>query len=196
MANGIRMTLLELFAFVCAVLTFVAIARADSTQEQLEQVMEENFAACNEENLPRLLETMSVEMPQRELFIRQTKEEWEVSDLYYRLEGVQIVKQNKWRPPYVVATVRQTIAGNEGEVEDVALSDSMNLNTVEPTTESEILFKRESGQWKVVAGLNEPRPVHNQNVRAGTAKTSGKKKTVEIKGPSCANGQCRWPKTR
>jgi len=158
-------------------------ARADSTQDQLVQVMQENFVACNHEDLPRLLDTMSEEMPQRELFIRQTKAEWEVSDLYYRLDGVQIVKQNKWRPPYLVATVRQTITGNEGKVDDPALSDAMSLNTALPTTEYEVLFKREKGKWKVVAGLNEPRPV-GQHIQPAA-----------VRGP-CANGQCRWPKTR
>lgn len=172
--------ILSMIAVVC----LSAAVRAESTQDQLAQLMQENLAACNEENLPRLLATMSEEMPQRDLFIQQTKAEWEVSDLYYRLDNVQIVKQNKWRAPYAVATVRQTITGNEGQVEDAHLSDIMSLNTKDPITESEILFKREHGKWKMVAGLTEPRPVGSKMV-----------KEAATPGP-CANGQCRWPKVR
>jgi hypothetical protein len=143
-------------------------ARAeDSTTRQLREVLEENMAASTNEDLPRLLQTMSAEMPNRELFIDQCKKEWADHDIYYRLDDVKIVKQNKWRPPYAVATVRETQwdknrEGPEGRAEGVAsddLANRMSLRTTHPTTESEYLFKRENGKWKVVAGISDPRPV-------------------------------------
>lgn len=164
-------------------LVFVAAALAeDSTTRQIRAVMQENFEASNREDLNGLLATMSEEMPQRDLFIQQCKREWEASDLYYRLDDVKIVRQNRWRPPYAVATVRQTITGNEGQARDQKLSDIMSLNTDLPSTEHELLFKREHGKWKLVAGLTEPRPVGSKEIKE--AATSG----------PCADGSCRWPR--
>lgn len=145
----------------------------DNTVRQLRAVLEENMAACTDEDLPRLLKTMSEEMPNRELFIEQCKKEWAEHDIYYRLDDVKIVKQNQWAPPYVVATVRETQwdkkrEGPEGKAADVApgdLSDRMSLRTTHPTTESDYLFKREHGRWKVVAGISDPRPVDKPKSR-------------------------------
>lgn len=139
----------------------------DSTTRQLREVLEENMAASTNEDLPRLLKTMSKEMPNRELFVEQCKKEWAEHDIYYRLDDVKVVKQNKWPPPYAVATIRETQwdkkrEGPEGRAEDVAaddLANRMSLRTTHPTTESEYLFKRENGKWKVVAGISDPRPV-------------------------------------
>jgi hypothetical protein len=158
-------------------------ARAESLVDQVRAVMEENFAAANHEDLDRLLATMSEEMPNRQLFIRQCNREWAVSDLYYRLDGVEIVKQSRWRQPYVVAMIRQTITGREGTATDDKLSNVMSLNTAVPTTECEILFKREKGEVKMVATLTEPRPV-------------GSREVSEAALPSpCTDGQCKWPRS-
>lgn len=161
-----------------------AAAAEDSTTRKIRVLMQENFAASNQEDLDGVLATMSEEMPQRDVFIEQCRREWEASDLYYRLDDVKIVKQNQWRAPYLVATVRQTITGNEGKVEDPDISNIMNLNTGAPTTECELLFKREKGKWKIVAGLTEPRPVDRKNVKEAGA--SG----------ACADGSCRWPRAK
>ena len=107
--------ILELIGFiaVCMFLGQLCKAADTATQGDIEQVMQENFDASNHEDLPRLLATMSAEMPNKNMFIIQCKKEWAFSDSYYRLDNVQIVKQSKWRPPYVVATVRQTITQSD-----------------------------------------------------------------------------------
>lgn len=163
-------TLLRSACVACCLVTLLVAAGAraeDSTTRQLRAVLEENMAASTNEDLPRLLKTMSEEMPNRELFIEQCRKEWAEHDIYYRLDEVKIVKQNKWRPPYIVATVRETQwdkkrDGAEGRAEDVVpddLANRMSLRTTHPTTESEYLFKRENGKWKVVAGISDPRPI-------------------------------------
>lgn len=156
-----------LAAGLATLLMAAGVRAEDSTTRQLREVLEENMAASTNEDLPRLLKTMSKEMPNRELFVEQCKKEWAEHDIYYRLDDVKIVKQNKWLPPYVVATVRETQwdkkrEGPEGRADDVAagdLANRMSLRTTHPTMESEYLFKRENGKWKVVAGISDPRPV-------------------------------------
>lgn len=135
----------------------------DSTTRELRQLMLANFEACNHEDLPALMRTMSVEMPNRELFIKQCEREWSESDLYYRLDDIRLVPQAEWRLPYAVATIKQTITGSEPESgkaqANADLSNRMSLNTRTPTTEQEVLFRRERGKWKVVASLTQPREV-------------------------------------
>lgn len=158
-------------------------AAEDSTTRQLRAVLEENMAACTEEDLPRLMKTMSKEMPNRELFEEQCRTEWAEHDIYYRLVDVKIVKQNQWRPPYLVATVteEQHEKAEEGgaDAEPVNdLSHAMSIRTKTPVTQSEYLFKREGGKWKIVAGITEERAVDPAVV-------------VELaNGQNCKNGQC------
>lgn len=181
MRNAFRICGMACAAWLSVV---VAACAEDSTTRQIRALMQENFEASNREDLEGVLATMSEEMPQRELFIQQCKREWEASDLYYRLDDVKVVRQTKWRPPYLVATVRQTITGNEGQAQDRKLSDIMSLNTDVPSTEQEVLFKRERGSWKLVACVTEPRPVGSKDVKE--AVTSG----------PCADGSCRWPRSK
>jgi hypothetical protein len=169
--------------FVFSVLLLAEIARgADTTTDQIRAVLEENMAACTEEDLPRLMKTMSKEMPNRELFMEQCKKEWADHNLYYRLIDVKIVKQNRWRLPYLVATVTEEQreynpeAGKEEQpVEEI--SHIMSIRTKTPVTQSEYLFKREGGKWKIVAGVSEERPVDPAAV-------------IQLDSGNCRNGRC------
>lgn len=168
---------------VFSALLAVEIARGeDATTRQLRAVLEENMAACTEEDLSRLMKTMSKEMPNRELFMEQCKKEWAEHNIYYRLIDVKIVKQSEWKPPYVVATVteeQREYNPEDGKEETPAddLSHAMSIRTKTPVTQSEYLFKREGGKWKIVAGLSEERPVEPGAV-------------IEVVNKDCADGQC------
>lgn len=156
---------------IAVVLTFaaaMAMAKAqgaDNLQAQLVKVSQENLEASNREDLVGVLKTMSAEMPQRELFIEQCKKEWAQSDVYCRLDNLQVVRVQL---PYAVANVTETITGGEGAPED--LSDTFHLRTKNPTNTHAVLFKRERGKWKIVAALGE--------------------EESQAMSP-CANGSCR-----
>ena len=85
-------------------------ARADDTMTRaIRLVMEENLAASDAEDMPRLLKTMSREMPNRELFIEETLKEWAVADTSTHVLEVEVLKHSdapnaRTRLPY--ATVR------------------------------------------------------------------------------------------
>ena len=85
-------------------------ARADDTMTRaIRLVMEENLAASDAEDMPRLLRTMSREMPNRELFIEETLKEWAVADTSTHVLEVEVLKHSdapnaRTRLPY--ATVR------------------------------------------------------------------------------------------
>jgi hypothetical protein len=169
--------------FVFGVLLLAEWARAeDATTRQLREVLEENMTACTEEDLPRLMKTMSAEMPNRELFTEQCEKEWADHNIYYRLVDVKIVKQARWKPPYVVATVteeqREYSPEEDQEKQPVEdLSHAMSIRTKTPVTQSEYLFKREGGKWKIVAGISEERVVEPAAV-------------IQVGNGNCRNGRC------
>lgn len=169
---------MRLFVAVLFVLIGASV-QAESTLSALTALMQENLDACTVEDMPRLMATMSVEMPQRELFEEQTRAEWESSNLYHKLDEIKIVRWRQVSAPYLVAVVTQTISPNaafqaeepEGDEPDEDLSHTFSLRTRTPQTRSTMLFKKERGKWKIVAGLDEPVPVED-----------------------CPDGNCRWPR--
>lgn len=160
-------TYLRVVALLLALAGSISAARAENpTIRELRALMEENLAACTNEDLPALMKTMSAEMPQRELFMEQCRKEWAECDIYHRLEDIKVVQQTEWKPPYLVATVTETQRevspdGDNPERENGPddVSNFMAIRTRHSVTECDVLFKRERGKWKVVAGLTEPRPV-------------------------------------
>lgn len=155
-----------------AAILFVLIGasvQAESTLSALTALMQENLNACTVEDMPRLMATMSAEMPQRKLFEEQARAEWESSDLYHKLDNVKIVRWRQFRTPYLVAIVTQTIVSQAAfQAEPKDLSHAFALRTRTPQTRSAILFKKERGKWKIVIGLGQPVPVDD-----------------------CSNGNCR-----
>lgn len=137
--------------------------RADTTTKAITKLMEENCAAATAEDLPRVLATMSSEMPQRELFIEQCRREWAETDSYHRIENVKVVRT---RGAYAIAIITQTVMtqpqAEDSDADhgpDPELSHAMSLHTDVPTTQVPMLFKREKGKWKLFAGLAPPQPV-------------------------------------
>jgi len=139
----------------------------DSTVRAIRQVMEENLAACNEEDLPRLLKTMSQEMPNRELFIAETQKEWAATDTYARLEDIQMLKSSNTpraitRLPYATVRVVQStvqVGDRKGDEPPSEWAKRMALTPGKAAVEYETLWKKEGGKWRLVAGLTEPTPV-------------------------------------
>lgn len=142
----------------------------DATTQAIRDAMVENLVAADAEDMPRLLATMSREMPNRELFIRETKQEWAVADTYTRLVEIEVLKHSNaphanTRLPYATVRVVQTMLKSDrkpGSEDPSEWSRRMLLDQKHPTVEYETLWKREGGQWRMVAGLTEPRPVHAQ----------------------------------
>ena len=135
-------------------------------QAELRTLVDENLAAMTAHDLPRVLATMSREMPQKDLFTTQCEKEWAKAGMHYRLDALEVVERPDWRPPYAVAMVTMTIRDPTPEalgdkLPPDELSHVMLLRTKTPTTRSEWLFKRESGGWKIVANLTPPVPAED-----------------------------------
>lgn len=156
------------------------------TEQGITENLQANCIACNEENMDKLLACMSEEMPNRELFIQTTAAAWRELDTYNRVDDVEVLRQSNaphanCRYPYATALVTQTIIKvNEGQSSvfkqcekggcfDKDLAHKMNLDPRFETARTQMLFKHEGGQWKLIAGLTDPEPVQ------AAEKVSGKR---------------------
>jgi hypothetical protein len=137
----------------------------DATTRAIRRVMEENLAASDAEDMPRLLKTMSREMPNRELFIEETLKEWAAADTSTHLVEIEVLKHSdalNARTPLPYATVRivqemTKSARAPGSEEASGLSRQFAIDQEHPVVEFESLWKREGGKWRLVAALTEPR---------------------------------------
>lgn len=168
---------------VLALALLATAARGEPNREDIKwgitKNLNANYAACNEENMAKLLKTMSKEMPNRELFKQVTEQEWAAGDTYNKLEAVDVLTHSdaphaNCQYPYATAWVVQTVIqlrsddpkdlsvfkrsckGKKCDGEDLA--HQMGLTTRTETTKLQMLFKHEGGQWKLIAGLTNPVP--------------------------------------
>jgi hypothetical protein len=141
----------------------------DAITRAIRLVMEENLAASDAEDMPRLLRTMSREMPNRELFIEETLKEWAAADTSTHVLEVEVLKHSdapnaRTRLPYATVRIVQEMtksARDPASEEASDLSRQFGLDQEHPVVECESLWKREGGKWKLVAGLTPPRPVRH-----------------------------------
>jgi hypothetical protein len=158
---------------------------AESTENGIRSNMEENLAACTEENMPRLLGLMSKEMPNKKLFVETVELEWSVEDAYWRLDDVEVLEHSdaphaSCEFPYATAMITQSrhsvpqrnnisrvfrSACEDGKCKtDSAMAKLMAVAHDAETVKFQALFKFEGGKWKLVANLTEPEPVEVEAV--------------------------------
>ena len=83
--------------------------------DKIRVVLQANFQACNEENLPALMDTLSRTMPGRQQFEAEAAQMFEDADVYLRLEDFQLTR---FCPPFAAARVVQvTLPADEKDRE-------------------------------------------------------------------------------
>jgi hypothetical protein len=161
---------------VCAVIFAAAYGQTfalppDSPVAQREAVkmrvvLEENFQAINEENLRKLLGTMSrtTGTPQQmQEFAAEAKQMFEDTDVYMRLVDFKLID---FSPPIAHATVIQLTLPADEEASDADLANR-KLGTTHFRSNSALLpeyelcsyrqrFNFERGKWKVHKVVSKP----------------------------------------
>jgi hypothetical protein len=146
-------------------------AAEDAITGAIRKVMEENLAASDAEDMPRLLKTMSREMPNRELFIEETLKEWAAADTSTHLIDIEVLKHSdapnaRTRLPHTTVRIVQEMTKSvraPGSDESSEITRRFGLDQQFPVVEFETLWKREGGKWRLVAGITEPRPSVQQS---------------------------------
>ena len=141
-------------------------AAEDAITGAIRKVMEENLAASDAEDMPRLLKTMSREMPNRELFIEETLKQWAAADTSTHLIEIEVLKHSdapnaRTHLPYATVRIVQEMTKSvraPGSDEASEITRRFGLEQEFPFVKFETLWKREGGKWRLVAGITEHDP--------------------------------------
>lgn len=172
-------------AFMLGSAVAVVVNAADSDAAQMRACLEDNFQACNNEDIEQLMDTQARSLPRNEMaqFRKEAEQLFADTDVYLRLEEFQVVK--KQLPFAAVRVVQVTLPADESirDNPDACQRFYRNITMLMPEHERvEYIqtFKRENGKWRLWEIVTKPTPVEKggdrQNMRAVS---------------NCPNGQCR-----
>ncbi len=129
--------------------------------EQIRLVLEENFQACNNENVDALMATCSREPKGTEEFADEARTLFKETDVYLRLADFELLEL---KPPYASARVVQiTLPADEKDrtsvdARQVFYRGNSALLPQWETCEYTQTFKKENGKWKLYAITTKPKP--------------------------------------
>jgi hypothetical protein len=134
-------------------------AAVQSEVEKIQKVLEENFRACNEENIRALMATISPTMPGLAEFHNESLKMFADTDVYLSLDSFELIG---YRPPFAVARVVQvTLPRDEKDREAGSeLQQRYRGNTaLLPEWERAVYtqqFKKEGGKWRLYGIIEVP----------------------------------------
>lgn len=145
-----------LVAFFC--LAFSSVCLAGDAEEIL-QVLQANFAACNNEDAVALLATCSIDMPDRRKFRDESVRLWKEKDIHYSLVDFKLVKvDGVFAVAEIVQKTHATDRKHNGEQERFYRNGTTLLPDAE-TVRYMAAFKKDFGKWKCYLTISEPVPV-------------------------------------
>ena len=151
-------------------------------EEEIRQVLLQNFQACTDENIDVLMDTQARGLSPCALqeFQRQAESVFAKTDMYLGLEEFQVTAV---RLPYAAARVVQVTLPKDPELRQDPderarfYRDHTALLPAYETVEYVQTFKRENGKWRLWQITTEPRPVGQ----------ASQKQPVRS---NCPNGRC------
>jgi len=138
---------------------------AKQAARKMREVLEQNFQAVNEEDLKKLLSTMSQNVGTPEQiseFKEQAESMFRETDVYMRLVDFQLTA---FQPPMAEALVKQmTLPANEKDSPPATPGKLHFRNHSALLPDSQLveyrqLFRLEGGKWKVHQIISAPTPV-------------------------------------
>lgn len=127
--------------------------------DEIRAVLEANFSACNAEDAEALLNTCSVDMPDRQGFKNESIRLWQEKDIQYSLVDFNIVRiHGDVATAVIVQKTHSTDRkhANEGER---FFRNGTTLLPDDEVVRYTAAFKKDSGVWKCYMTLSEPVPV-------------------------------------
>lgn len=128
-------------------------------REEIMAVLQDNFNACNAEDADALLETCSLDMPDRKGFKEQSVRLWREKDIHYSLVDFRIVEA---KGDFAVAEIVQKTHASDRKHSDEDERHYRNGTTLLPDAETvryRAAFKKDFGRWKCYLTISEPVPV-------------------------------------
>jgi hypothetical protein len=137
------------------ILAFPFVCLADDERE-IGAVMQANFDASNLEDVDALMDTCSVDMPNREEFRADSANLWREKDIYYRLLRLKIIQIEG---DYATASiVQETMVKDRGSKSgrDRFIRNGTGLLSDSECVEYKVAFKKDRGVWKCYMTLTPP----------------------------------------
>jgi hypothetical protein len=138
--------------------------------DKIRDALDENFAAYNAEDLPRLMRSVSAVMPGRQQFAREAAQVFADNDVYISVHEYELLAV---RPPWAAARVVQVTLPAKDEPVDPASYRAGTRLLPEERSEYIQTFKKEGGKWRL--WLIEEPPAAQQRA-------------------ACPNGNCSFPR--
>lgn len=188
------------FLLAALVVFGARVLRADEAAD-IRAALDENFAAYNAEDVPRMMESLSPTLPSREEFAQQSAKLFADTDAYISVRDFEILEV---RPPFATARVVQATSASEDTPEPSAneayYRENSKLLPSEEQTEYVQAFKKEGGKWRLWLVMTRPRPAYvgyldNGEYRGPNAKAINEKNGIKTKS-YCPNGDCSFPRVR
>lgn len=149
-------------------------AGMQKAQEGVTAAMARNFDACNRENIKDVMDSCSMEMPDREKFEKETIVVFRDKDIYYRLLDCELLEV---KFPYALARIRQQTVLEDRSAEGRDQKLYRNSSALVPDEYVEYLntFKFEDGEWKLLVIVSQMRPFDpNADKNENADKNAGK----------------------
>lgn len=187
---------------LAAALVFGAVqyARADE-EPKIRAALEENFAAYNAEDVPRMMRSLSPTLPDRNEFARQAVKLFADTDAYISIKDFELLEvRGQFATARVVQATMPAQDTPEPTAEEAYYRENSKLLPSEEEVEYVQAFKREGGKWRLWLVMTQPRKPYvgytDDGVYHGpNSKVINAKNGVLVKS-HCPNGNCSFPRVR
>jgi len=170
---------------------------AQRVEKGCRAILEDNFQACNAENLKALIKTCSRYTGTREEgleFMREAQSMFDETDVYMRLTGFKLVKvEGPFAYAYVNQLTLPAAQKDDPRTDNAELSGYFRHNSALLPKWQEVqylqVFHLDAGKWKLHRIISEPVPVESGvdlDARAAPVQSSSPRS-------NCPNGRCSMP---
>jgi len=125
------------------------------TEQKLRESLNDNFEACNREDIEGLMESCADTMPRREQFRNEAVATFKDKDIHYSLVEFEVLKV---RMPFASARVVQDTHVLDRQTADAGVAAFRNSTALLPKgerVEYVCTFRKENGKWKVYVIISE-----------------------------------------
>ena len=163
--------------------------------DKIRVVLQANFQAINEENLPVLMGTLDRQLPKRDEFEQEARAVFADVDMYMRVKEFELLEV---RGPWAAARVVQlTLPANEnarelGTDRQMFYRQNSMLLPEYDLVEYTQMFHKSGGKWRLWLVTTQPQPAQGATQPAGATLSAetGPAVSGSVFG-GCANGRCR-----
>lgn len=181
-------------------ITAMQYVRADE-EPKIRAALEENFAAYNAEDVPRMMKSLSPTLPDRNEFARQSAKLFADTDAYISIKDFELLEvRGQFATARVVQATMPAQDTPEPSADEAYYRENSKLLPSEEEVEYVQAFKKEGGKWRLWLVMTQPRKPYVGYTDDGVYHGPGSAKINRENGVNvrsyCPNGNCSFPRVR